>query len=49
MKKNIKNIYAACETARQMVENRRRYAPRVVEDKRKKPPKYKSWKTLEMV
>lgn len=44
-----KNIYAACETARQIVENRRRYAPRVVADKRKKSPKYKVWKILETV
>ena len=44
-----KNIYAACEAARRMVEDRRRYAPRVVVDKRKKSPKYKVWKTLEMV
>lgn len=47
MKKNKKkNIYAACEIARMMVEDRRRYAPRVCVDKRRKPPKYKDWKTL---
>lgn len=44
-----KNIYATCEMARAMVENRRKYAPRVVENKKKKSPKYKVWKTLEMV
>ena len=40
------NLYSACAIARDMVTNRRRFAPRVVEDKRRKEavkPKYHDW------
>jgi len=41
------NLYAtACAVARGMVTDRRRFAPRIVEDKRRKEalkPKYRDW------
>ena len=42
-KKNF-SLYAKGEAARMLVTERRRYAPRVIEDKRRKDPKYKTWR-----
>ena len=38
-----KNLYARCEVARAMVENRRAFAPRVVQSKRRKAER-KPWR-----
>jgi hypothetical protein len=40
-----KNIYAAaCTVAKAMVSDRRRFSSKVVADKRRKDPKYKTWR-----
>lgn len=36
MKKKISSLYATCVVAKAMVENRRSFAPRVVQSKKKK-------------
>ena len=41
--KKVNALYTKCEVARQMVENRRAYAPRIVQSKKRKAER-KPWR-----
>ena len=44
MKKEVSSLYSRCAVAKTMVENRRAYSPRIVENKKKKKPATKHWR-----